>query len=82
MLDDERYEFKATNVVPKYDSKSIKIETKIANISISPQDLRYVRQVHFSGKRYLMMEVDENAVIEGFEMIPEALFQKAPEDEE
>ncbi|MFD2759713.1 DUF4317 domain-containing protein [Lentibacillus juripiscarius] len=82
VLDDERYEFKATNVVPKYDSKSIKIETKIANISISPQDLRYVRQVHFSGKRYLMMEVDENAVIEGFEMIPEALFQKAPEDEE
>ncbi|ALX48481.1 DUF4317 domain-containing protein [Lentibacillus amyloliquefaciens] len=82
VIDDETYEFKANNVVPKYDSKSIKIETKIANISISPQDLRHVRQVHLNGKRFLMMEVEENTVIEGFEMIPEALFQKAPEDEE
>ncbi|MBP1968244.1 hypothetical protein J2Z83_000336 [Virgibacillus natechei] len=82
VIDDEKYEFKATNIVPKYNSKSIKIETKIANISISPQDLRHVRQVHFNGKRFLMMEVEENTVIEGFEMIPEALFQKAPEDSE
>ncbi|HLS10478.1 DUF4317 domain-containing protein [Lentibacillus sp.] len=82
VIDDETYEFKANNIVPKYDSKSIKIETKIANIKISPQDLRHVRQVHFGGKRYLMMEVEENTVIEGFEMIPEALVQKAPEDEE
>ncbi|WP_077325401.1 DUF4317 domain-containing protein [Virgibacillus siamensis] len=82
VIDDEKYEFKATSVVPKYNSKSIKIETKIANISISPQDLRHVRQVHFDGKSYLMMEVEENTVIEGFEMIPEALFQKAPEDGE
>ncbi|WP_100012573.1 DUF4317 domain-containing protein [Lentibacillus sediminis] len=81
VVDDERYEFKATSIVPKYTSKSIKIETKIANISISPQDLRHVRQVHFNGKRFLMMEVEENTVIEGFEMIPEALFQKAPEEE-
>ncbi|SFA83749.1 protein of unknown function [Lentibacillus halodurans] len=80
VVDDERYEFKANNIVPKYHSKSIKIETKIANIAISPQDLRYVRQVHFGGKRYLMMEVEENTVIEGFEMIPEALVQKAPEN--
>lgn len=82
VLDDEKYEFKARSVVPKYNSKSIKIETKIANISVSPQDLRYVRQVHFDGKNYLMMEVEENTVIEGFEMIPEALFEKAPDDEE
>ncbi|MFC4560025.1 DUF4317 domain-containing protein [Virgibacillus kekensis] len=82
VIDDEKYAFKATSIVPKYNSKSIKIETKIANISISPQDLRHVRQVHFHGKRYLMMEVEENTVIEGFEMIPEALFQKAPDDEE
>ncbi|MFB4169492.1 DUF4317 domain-containing protein [Virgibacillus sp. JSM 102003] len=82
VTDDESYEFKANNIVPKYNSKSIKIETKLANISISPQDLRYVRQVHFSGKRYLMMEVEENTVIEGFEMIPEALFEKAEENTE
>lgn len=82
VIDDESYAFKANNIVPKYNSKSIKIETKIANISISPQDLRFVRQVHFDGKSYLMMEVEENTVIEGFEMIPEALFKKVEENNE
>lgn len=82
VVDDESYAFKATNIVPKYTSKSIKIETKIANISISPQDLRFVRQVHFDGKSFLMMEVEENTVIEGFEMIPEALFNKVEENNE
>lgn len=82
VIDDESYEFKANNIIPKYTSKSIKIETKIANIAISPQDLRFVRQVHFDGKSYLMMEVEENTVIEGFEMIPEALFNKVEDNNE
>jgi hypothetical protein len=72
VIDDDKYEIKASSVIPKYTSKSIKINTKIANISISPQDLRYVKQVHLSGKRYLMIEVEEDTVIEGFTMIPEA----------
>jgi hypothetical protein len=72
IIDDDKYEIKAGNVLPKFNSKSIKISTKIANISISPQDLRYVKQVHLAGKRYLMIEVEEDTVIEGFTMIPEA----------
>ena len=72
VIDDDKYEIKASSVIPKYTSKSIKINTKIANISISPQDLKYVKQVHLSGKRYLMIEVEEDTVIEGFTMIPEA----------
>lgn len=72
IIDDDKYEIKASNVLPKFTSKSIKISTKIANISISPQDLRYVKQVHLAGKRYLMIEVEEDTVIEGFTMIPEA----------
>lgn len=72
IIDDDKYEIKANSVVPKYTSKSIKINTKIANISISPQDLRYVKQVYLGGKRYLMIEVEEDTVIEGFTMIPEA----------
>ncbi|GEL76993.1 DUF4317 domain-containing protein [Tenuibacillus multivorans] len=76
VVDDEAYEFKASNIVPKYNSKSIKIKTKVADISISPQDLKYVRQVQLNGKLSLMIEVEENTVIEGFEMIPEALFKK------
>lgn len=73
LIDDEKYEIKASSVLPKYTSKSIKINTKAANISISPQDLSYVKQVLFNGKRYLMIEVEEDTVIEGFTMIPEAL---------
>ncbi|GIN22024.1 MAG TPA: DUF4317 domain-containing protein [Bacillus bacterium] len=72
VVDDEKYELKASSIVPKYTSKSIKIETKVANISISPKDLKYVRQVNFNGKRCLMIEVDEDTMIEGFKLIPEA----------
>ena len=69
IIDDDKYEIKANSVLPKFTSKSIKINTKIANISISPQDLRYVKQVQLGGKRYLMIEVEEDTVIEGFTMI-------------
>lgn len=71
VIDDDNYEIKASSALPKYKSKSIKINTKVANISVSPEDLKYVRQVHFDGKRYLMIEVEEDTVIEGFTMIPE-----------
>ncbi|WP_050184117.1 DUF4317 domain-containing protein [Domibacillus robiginosus] len=73
IIDDDKYEIKASSILPKYTSKSIKISTKAANISISPQDLSYVKQILFNGKRYLMIEVEEDTVIEGFTMIPEAL---------
>jgi hypothetical protein len=69
---DDAYELKASSIVPKYKSKSIKINTKIANISISPQDLEYVRQVNYKGKRCIMIEVEEDAEIDGFKMLPEA----------
>ncbi|WP_121615686.1 DUF4317 domain-containing protein [Virgibacillus halodenitrificans] len=82
VIDDEKYELKASSIVPKYTSKSIKIKTKVADIKVSPQDLRYVRQVHFNGKISLMIEVEENTIIEGFEMIPEALVQKVVDKEE
>ncbi len=72
VIDDKTYELKANNVLPNYNSKSIKIKTKVAEIKLSPQDLKYVRQVHVNGKLCLMIEVEENTVIEGFEMIPES----------
>lgn len=71
VIDDEKYELKASSIVPKNNSKSIKINTKVANISISPQDLKYVKQVNYNGKRCILIEIDEDAVIEGFKMIPE-----------
>jgi hypothetical protein len=73
VVDDKNYELKANSVMPKFTSKSIKIETKIATISVSPQDLRYVKQVNYKGKRCLLIEVDEDVVIEGFTLSTETL---------
>ncbi|MDN4608941.1 DUF4317 domain-containing protein [Sporosarcina highlanderae] len=73
VIDDETYELKASHIVPSYTSKSIKIETKVANIAISPQDLRYVRQVEVNGKRCILIEVEEDTVIEGFTLLSEDL---------
>src|SRR5699024_2665989 len=76
MTDNDNYELKTHNIVPKYTSKSIKIQTKVADIKVSPQDLKYVRQIHLNGKLSLVSELDENTVSDGFEMIPEALIDK------
>ncbi|WP_438496395.1 DUF4317 domain-containing protein [Paenibacillus sp. IHBB 3054] len=73
VVDDKYYEMKASSVIPKYTSKSIKIETKVATITVSPQDLRYVKQVNYQGKRCIMIEVDEEVVIEGFTLSTETL---------
>lgn len=73
IVDNKHYEMKASSVIPKFTSKSIKIDTKVASITISPQDLKYVRQVNYQGKRCIMIEIDEDAVIEGFTLSTEIL---------
>ncbi|WOV84313.1 DUF4317 domain-containing protein [Sporosarcina jeotgali] len=75
VVDDESYELKARHVVPSYTSKSIKISTKVANIAISPQDLKYVKQVNYNGKRCILIEVEEDTMIEGFTLMEEELFE-------
>lgn len=77
IVDDKNYELKANSVMPKFTSKSIKIDTKVATISVSPQDLKYVKQVNYQGKRCIMIEVDEDVVIEGFTLNTETLLEKA-----
>ncbi len=75
VVEDKTYEMKASHIVPSYASKSIKISTKVANIAISPQDLRYVKQVNYNGKRCLLIEVEEDTMIEGFKLLPEELLE-------
>ncbi|MCZ2259647.1 DUF4317 domain-containing protein [Sporosarcina sp. G11-34] len=75
VIDDDTYELKASHVVPSYTSKSIKINTKVANIAISPQDLKYVKQVNVNGKRCILIEVEEDAMIEGFTLLEEELLE-------
>lgn len=79
ITDNDQYELKAKNIVPRYKSKSVKINTKVANIAVSPEDLRHVKQIQFGGKRYLMIEVEEDTVIDGFTMIPEVFGGKHEE---
>ncbi|WP_042353578.1 DUF4317 domain-containing protein [Bacillus rubiinfantis] len=66
---DEKHEFKAMNVVPK----TIKIETRVADITIDPKDLKYLKTITFNGKRCLLLEVDEDVVVEGFKLESETL---------
>lgn len=73
IVDDKNYELKASSVIPKFTSKSIKIDTKVATISVSPQDLKYVKQVNYQGRRCIMIEVDEDVIIEGFTLNTETL---------
>lgn len=75
VIDDDTYQLKASHVVPSYTSKSIKINTKVANIAISPQDLKYVKQVNVNGKRCILIEVEEDAMIEGFTLLEEELIE-------
>ncbi|MED4402340.1 DUF4317 domain-containing protein [Metabacillus fastidiosus] len=64
VVDDVNHEIKASSIVPK----SIKINTKIADVSISPQDLKNVKYITYNGKRCLLLEVDEDVVVEGFRL--------------
>jgi hypothetical protein len=64
IVDDETHEFKASSLVPK----KIKINTNVAEVSISPKDLKNVKYIMFQGKRCLLLEIDEDVVVEGFRL--------------
>ena len=64
VVHDEKHEFKASSVVPK----SIKIKTTVADVTISPKDLKNVKYIMYQGKRCLLLEIDEEVVVEGFRL--------------
>ena len=61
---DETHEFKASSILPK----TVKIETKIATVSIDPKELGNVKYITFNGKQCLLLEVNEDVVVEGFSL--------------
>lgn len=67
---DETHEFKASSLVPK----TIKIETKVADVSIKPKDLNKIKYITYEGKRCLLLEIDEDLVVEGFKLESEELY--------
>ncbi|MCU9612617.1 DUF4317 domain-containing protein [Caldibacillus lycopersici] len=64
VLIDEKHEFKANNLVPK----TIKIDTKVAKLTLSPKDLKHVKYIMFQGKRCLVLEIDEDVEVEGLKL--------------
>lgn len=72
IVNDPVYEVKAENAIPRFTTKSLKVKTKVANFSLRPKDLQYVRQVKIDGKPCLVIEIDEDTEIDGFSLIPEA----------
>ena len=70
IVDDEKHEFKASSLVPK----SIKINTKLADVTINPKDLKNIKYITYQGKRCLLLEVDEEVIVEGFRLEESASF--------
>src|SRR5699024_10984071 len=64
ILADEQHQFKADSLIPK----KIKINTDIANISLHPQHLKNVKYITYQGKKCLLLEINEDVEIEGFQL--------------
>src|SRR5690625_4279343 len=64
VIADEQHEFKANNLIPK----AVKINTDVANLSLSPRDLKNVKYITYQGKRCLLIEIDDDVEIEGFHL--------------
>lgn len=64
IIDDEKHTFKASSLLPK----KIKINTSVADVSISTKDLKNVKYIMYQGKRCLLVEVNEDVVVEGFRL--------------
>ncbi|MDF1508491.1 DUF4317 domain-containing protein [Robertmurraya sp. DFI.2.37] len=64
VIEDEKHEFKATNLVPK----KIKISTNVADLAINPKEMKKVKYIMFEGKKCLLLEIEEDIHLEGFKL--------------
>lgn len=65
----QQYDFKVQNIIPDFNSKSIKITSDSANIMLTPKDLSSIRQVKGkNGKKCLLIELTDDVVIDGFKL--------------
>lgn len=64
VFDNEQHEFKADSLVPK----KVKISTEMAKLSINPEHLKNVKYITYNGKRCLLLEIDDDVEIEGFQL--------------
>lgn len=63
------YEFKVRNIVPDFKSRSIKIENEKTNITITPGDLRCIKQIrNKNGIKCLLIELKDDVEINGLKL--------------
>jgi hypothetical protein len=63
------FDFKVDNILPDLNSKSVKIESETANISIAPSALGKIKQVRDKhGRKCLLIELDEDIEINGIKI--------------
>lgn len=63
------YEFKVRNIVPDFKSRSIKIENEKTNITITPGDLRSIKQIrNKNGIKCLLIELKDDVEINGLKL--------------
>lgn len=68
------YEFKVRNIVPDFKSRSIKIENENTNITITPRDLRSIKQIrNKNGVKCLLIELTEDVEINGLKLETEEI---------
>lgn len=66
------YNFHISNILPDYNSKSLKIWNEELSISMSPKNLGGVKQIrNEEGTRCLVIELEDDIVVEGFKLITE-----------
>jgi hypothetical protein len=62
-------DFRVNNIIPDLNSKSIKISSELADITITPRDLSMVKQVRDkSGKKCLLIEINDDMEINGLKL--------------
>lgn len=64
---ESNHEFKINNIMPNYNSKSIKLDTENTTITLSPKDLKNVKQIiNSNGQKCLIIEISEDVILDGF----------------
>ncbi|MBC2581652.1 DUF4317 domain-containing protein [Clostridium sp. DJ247] len=68
------YDFKVKNIIPDFESRSIKIENETTNITITPRELGAIKQVvNKEGRKCLLIELSDDVELNGFKLETEEI---------
>ncbi|MCM8710358.1 DUF4317 domain-containing protein [Clostridium sp. SYSU_GA19001] len=68
----KEYKFTVSNILPDFNSKSLKVWNDDISICMNPKNLSGIRQVKGSnGERCLVIELNDDVIVEGFKLTTE-----------